>query len=74
MFKDAGRILEAVPPSDEPDTAAELATRIAGADKPSKPYPKQLRLQWNVPRGVQPFIPLWLALLVIGIFVVATLV
>ena len=63
-----------MPDEDEAPSPAELAARIASADKPSMPYPKQLRFQWNVPRGVQPYIPLWFVLLVIGLFVVAVLV
>ena len=56
--------------ADDPKlTPAELAARIAAADKPSKPQPKELRLQWNVPRGVQPYIPLWFSLLFVGVIV-----
>ena len=46
---------------------AELAAAISGADKPSKPYPGGVRFQWNVPRGVKPDVPLWFALLVLGL-------
>lgn len=49
---------------------AELAARIVAADKPSKKQPQRLRLQWNVPRGVQPYIPLWFSLLFLGLIAV----
>jgi hypothetical protein len=60
-------------PDDDRPTAAELAARIEAADGPSKPQPQRLRLQWNVPRGVQPYIPLWLALTFIGLMAVVIL-
>ena len=62
------------PPVFREPTPAELADRIVAADQPSTPQPKQLRLQWNVPRGVQPYIPLWFALLVIGMLVLPVLI
>jgi hypothetical protein len=63
-----------VPEQEETPSPAELAARISSGDKPSKPYPKQLRFQWNVPRGVQPYIPLWFTLLVVGLFLLAVLI
>jgi len=53
-------------PADEP-TPAELAEAIEDADRPSKPQEERLRAQWNVPRGVRPYIPLSLTLLMLGI-------
>src|SRR3954454_17080630 len=53
-------------PPEEP-TPADWAREIEDADRPSKPQEQRLRLQWNVPRGVQPYVPLSLALLMLGI-------
>jgi len=50
---------------DDEDAPAELADRIIGADRPSTTAEKRLRLQWNVPSGVTPYIPLWF----VGVFV-----
>jgi hypothetical protein len=63
-----------MPDDEEPLTPADLAARISASDKPSRPQPTNLRFQWNVPRGVQPYIPLWFALVVIGLVVLAVLV
>jgi hypothetical protein len=46
---------------EEEASAAELADRVMRADRPSTPPEKRLRLQWNVPQGVTPYVPLWLA-------------
>lgn len=48
---------------------AELAARIADADRPSKPQPERLRFQWNVPRGVKPHIPFWFSMLFLALLV-----
>lgn len=53
-------------PAEGP-SPAELAQRIAAADRPPKPYPGGLRFQWNVPRGIKPDVPLWFAVLVISL-------
>jgi len=55
-------------PVDKP-SPAELAERIAAADRPSKPDPGGLRFQWNVPRGVKPDVPLWFAVLVLCLLI-----
>ena len=62
-----------MPQDEERPTPADLAARIAEGDRPSTPQPERLRLQWNVPRGVQPHIPLWFSLLVLGLFAVMVL-
>ena len=56
-------------PVDEP-TPAELAAEIEAADRPSKPQEERLRFQWNVPRGVQPYIPLSLTILMLGLLAI----
>lgn len=62
-------------PEDETKPAPsfrDLAKDIADHDGDSvKPQSKELRFQWNVPRGQGPFIPLWLALVVFGGLAVA---
>ncbi|MFN2521922.1 MAG: hypothetical protein ABR614_01210 [Mycobacteriales bacterium] len=58
---------------EERPSAAELAESIARADRPSPPQPKEFRFIWNVPPGVQPYVPLWFSLLVIGLLVFAVL-
>ena len=60
-------------PADGP-TPAELAQEIEDADRPSKPQEEKLRFQWNVPRGVKPYIPLSLTLLMLGILAVVIIV
>ena len=57
-----------LPEGEDRPTPAELADRIAQADRPSRPQPNRLRFQWNVPRGVKPFVPLWLPLVFLGLF------
>jgi hypothetical protein len=61
-----------MPPAqdDERPTPAELAARIEAADRPSQAQPERLRFQWNVPRGVKPYVPLWLSLLFLGLLLV----
>jgi len=53
------------------EDTAELSRRISDADAPSRTAPERLRLQWNVPEGVTPYVPLWLTLLFLGLIVVA---
>ena len=60
-------------PADE-RTPAELAQEIEDSDRPSKPQEQRLRAQWNVPRGVQPYIPLGLTMLMLGILVFVVVV
>jgi hypothetical protein len=61
-----------MPPAqdDERPTPAELAARIEAADRPPQAQPERLRFQWNVPRGVKPYVPLWLSLLFLGLLLV----
>ena len=59
--------------NDPEPQISDLAHRIEDADRPSAPIEKRLRLQWNVPYGTTPHIPLWFALgflaLIVFIFV-----
>jgi hypothetical protein len=60
--------------NNEPELEiADLARRIEDADRPSAPIEKRLRLQWNVPYGTTPYIPLWFALAFLA-FIVALVV
>jgi len=49
---------------------ADLAREIMDADRLSEPVEKKLRLQWNVPFGVPPYVPLWFA----GVFALLALI
>lgn len=60
-------------PGHEP-TPADLAREIEDSDRPSRPQEERLRFQWNVPRGVKPYVPLSLTLLMLGILVFVVVV
>lgn len=55
----------------EDEDPAALAEQIIKADHPSAPVEQRLRFQWNVPTGVQPYVPLWLSLVFIGLVIAA---
>lgn len=59
---------DAVDPRDR--SVADLVREIEDSDRESKPPDKRLRLQWNVPLGVTPHIPLWFA----GLFAVLVVI
>ena len=61
------------PPTDAP-TIADRVREIVEDDVRPTPTPGKLRLQWNVPRGVQPNVPLWLTLLFLALVAVPVIV
>lgn len=58
---------------DEDGSEADLARRIIDSDRPSAPAEKRLRLQWNVPLGVPPYIPFWFSMVFLGLVVLVVL-
>ena len=59
---------DAVDPQDR--SIADLSREIEDSDRESKPPDKRLRLQWNVPLGLAPHIPLWF----VGLFAVVVII
>ena len=61
------------PPLDTPTIADRVRKLVEPEARPAH-TPGKLRLQWNVPKGVQPHVPLWLSLLFVALIAVPAII